>query len=215
VTNSKNVIFLVLSFLVVGCQPSKPKIDPDSNSYRCYRELVRKTPGHISLHSELECSQSKTHYRQDISKNDQLFVEYVENGDQVKMSWRIEKYENGNPRLEERIFNFPLEQGRLFDNGKVVKLGKSARRRSVVRIMTKLDQQGRPVKIEKYQGADKEYVVIRKYQGDRLGSEATYDGHAKLKFRSVYQYVDNHIIEKMEDGQGRILMERKIEPSKP
>lgn len=200
--------------LLAGCQQRQAGRGAHVPAPRCFLQLKRPSSGRLVLRRPISCEEPVSRYKVEGSVEHPARVTYLDSGGKIKLTYRIQYDQNKRPIMEERVY--PTKPPKFRVKGRtdrVVVGGTLGGEWKAVTIRTKLDQKGRPLKMEKFVGADRAYSVVREYEGDRLKSESTYDGGGKLKFRSDYLDIDGQCTERMVDGAGKVLMERILDTS--
>lgn len=178
---------------------------------RCYRQLKRTAPGHLELRQPVGCDQAVIRYRVEGPTDPPRVVSHLDAAGHARLTYKVRYDQDGRPFLEERIYHRKPKRFKRFGGRERVEFLSSVRDDwQVVRILTRLDPQGRPIKTEKYVGADRVYSMERVYRDGLLVSETTRDGAGKVKFRSVYRREGDRRIERMVDGAGNLLLEREV-----
>ena len=198
--------------LLAGCQERQIGRDAQVRAPQCFLQLKRPSSGRLVLRQPVSCQEPVSRYQVEGPVEHPARVTYLDPGGKTKLTYRIQYDQDKRPILEERVYHNKPPKFRVKGRSdRVVVGGTLGGEWKAVTIQTKLDQKGRPLKMEKFVGADRAYSVVREYEGDRLKSESTYAGGGKLKFRSDYLDIDGHPTERMVDGAGRVLMERILD----
>lgn len=200
--------------LLAGCQQAPRGRDAGAPVPPCYRQLKRPSAGRLVLRQPISCEEPVSRYRVEGPAQRPVRVDHLDPGGNTSLTYRIQ-YDKGNrPILEERVYHTKPPRFRVKGRtDRVVVGGTLGGEWKAVTIRTKLDQQGRALKMEKFVGADRAYSVVREYTGDGLQSESTYDGSGRLKLRSEYEEIGGRRFERMRDGDGKVLSERFLDTS--
>ena len=197
--------------LLAGCQQSQ--IDRQAPPpAQCYKQLKRPSAGRLVLRQPVSCQEEIFRYRLEGEVQRPARVTYLDPGGKAQLTYRIQYGQDQKPVFEERVYHSKPPRFRVKGRtDRVVVSGTLGGEWKAVTIRTELDREGRPLKMEKFVGADRAYSVVREYQGSTLKSESTHDGAGKLKFRSDYLDIDGRRVERMVDGAGTVLMERILD----
>ncbi len=195
---------------VVACKGDKGQ-SVKNQAQTCFKELERPSAGRLLLSGPVACDQAGPRYRTQGPSDRPREVVFLDGGGRVKMTYRVSYDTQGRPMSEERIMRLDKGSLKVYNRGDRMDFVRPAGSGvSIVRIRTKLDQSGNAVEVAKYAGAELAYRMVRSYRAEELESEATYDGSGKLKFRSEFFTQDNKRMERMTDGQGKVLLEREL-----
>lgn len=198
--------------LLAGCQQGQSGRDAHAPAPQCFMQLKRPSSGRLVLRQPISCEEPVPRYKLEGSAKRPARVAYLDSGGKTKLTYRIQYDQEKRPILEERVYHTKPPKFRVKGRtDRVVVGGTLGGEWKAVTIRTQLDRKGRPLKVEKFVGADRAYSVVREYEGDRLKSESTYDGGGRLKFRSDYIDIDGRPAERMVDGAGKVLMERILD----
>jgi hypothetical protein len=212
---ARSVRWVGLFLLVLaGCQQRQAARDAHAPDGKCFQQLKRPSAGRLVLRQPISCQEPVPRYRVEGPVERPARVVHLDAGGKSRLSYRIQYDQDQKPIFEERVYHTKPPRFRIKGRSdRVVVGGTLGGEWKAVTIRTELDQQGRPLKMEKFVGADRAYSVIREYAGDRLKSESTYNGGGQLKFRSDYLNIDGRPTERMVDGDGKVLMERILDTS--
>jgi|GEM_PF-2091765 len=200
-----------------GCQQSQsesPARPPSPSPAQCFRQLKRVSPGKLVLRQPVSCQEQASRYRLEGTLQRPTRVTYLDPAGKTRLTYRIQYGQDRRPIFEERVYHSKPPRFKVKGrNDWVVVGGTLGGEWKAVTIRTELDSKGRIKKMEKFVGADRAYSVVREYQGGRLKSESTFSGAGKLKFRSDFLEIDGKRVERMVDGDDKVLMERILDTS--
>lgn len=197
-----------------GCQQSQSERRARPPQAQCYKQLKRVSPGRLVLRQPVACQEQVFRYQLEGTPERPTRVTYLDSAGKTHLTYRIQYGQDHKPIFEERVYHSKPPRFKVKGrNDRVVVGGTLGGEWKAVTIRTELDGEGRPVKMEKFVGADRAYSVVREYHDNALKSESTYDGAGKLKFRSDYLDIDGRRTERMVDGAGKVLMERVLDTS--
>ncbi len=197
---------------VVACKGGEGQSVQDQAEV-CFSKLNRPSAGRLRLSGPLDCDEAVPRYRTQGPKDTPGEVVYLDGDGRVRMTYRVKYDSVGRPSSEERVMRLEAGDVKVYSRGDRMDFVRPAGAGlKMVRIRTKLDQSGHAVEVAKYAGAELAYRMVRSYSEGELKSEATYDGSGNLKFRSEFLVKDGRRVERMLDGEGKVLMERKLMP---
>ena len=204
----------MILLLLAGCQQDQGETRTRPTEARCFKQLKHVSPGRLVLRQPMACQEQVFRYQLEGTPQRPTRVTYLDPAGKTHLTYRIQYGQDQKPIFEERVYHSKPPRFKVKGRtDRVVVGGTLGGEWKVVTIRTELDEKERPKKTEKFVGADRAYSVVREYQGDRLKSESTFDGGGRLKFRSDYLEIDGQSLERMVDGDGKVLMERNLDTS--
>jgi len=193
-----------------GCPRGEAPAPTSTAGERCFEGLAVDAPGQVRLLGPIACGAGGARVRAVGPAERPTLVTQVDVDGQAAMSIRIERDAGGRPRLEERTLLAPARPLRVWDRGQRFEFATpGAEARLPVRVRTELDELGRPVRTEKRVGERLEFVVTRTFGPEGLEREVTADPSGKVRLERRFGTQDGRRIERMLDGEGRLLLERE------
>jgi hypothetical protein len=203
----------IVLFVLGGCQQNQSE-RPVPPPAQCFKQLKRVSPGKLVLRQPIACEEQIFRFQLEGNLQRPTRVTYLDPAGKTKLTYRIQYGRDQKPIFEERVYHSKPPRFRVKGRNDLVVVGGTLGSEwKVVTIRTELDSQGRPSKMEKFVGADRAYSVIREYREGQLTSTSTFDGAGKLKFRNDYLKIGGQDVERMVDGNGKVLMERNLDTS--
>jgi len=188
----------------------------DKSSGTCYLELTRESPGKLTLSGPVSCSEPASRYRLQGRPERPEKIDHLDPDGASRLSYQVSYDPQGRPVGEERVYHLKPAAYKLYGGRSMVEFsGRAPGKWEVVRILTEVDSRGRPTKTRKYLGSELQYSVVSEYEKNRLKSRSTYDGNQQLLNRISYFEKNGRPFERMQDSDGKVLMEREVAQKEP
>lgn len=204
---------LFLALLAIGCDRRSEADGERTRPVFCYRQAQRVSPGVWRLTDPLDCGSNQERYRAQGRRDRPEAIDLLDPDGQPRLAVKIEYDPLGRPVAEERTFVQRPPNVQLYQQGQKLDFRPAAGQEwERVRILTRLDEQARPMRIEKYTGDRLAFRVEREYELADLAREVTRDEAGQVRIERVFESKNGKRIETMKDGQGRMLFEREAQP---